>query len=85
MAKTFENSWQLTENVAMTDERAILAKIQGLPEQLKQEVIHYIEFLRSKQDVETQAKPNRKAGSAEGKYKLSSDFDAPLEDFKEYT
>jgi hypothetical protein len=26
----------------------------------------------------------RKAGSAEGKYKLASDFDAPLEDFKEY-
>lgn len=26
----------------------------------------------------------RKAGSAEGKYKISPDFDEPLEDFKEY-
>ncbi len=26
----------------------------------------------------------RKAGSAKGKYELSPDFDAPLEDFKEY-
>jgi hypothetical protein len=27
---------------------------------------------------------NRKAGSAEGKFKLAPDFDQPLEDFKEY-
>lgn len=26
----------------------------------------------------------RKAGSAKGKYKISPDFDEPLEDFKEY-
>ena len=26
----------------------------------------------------------RKAGSAEGKYELSPDFDEPLEDFKDY-
>lgn len=26
----------------------------------------------------------RKAGSAKGKYELSSDFDAPLEDFEDY-
>lgn len=26
----------------------------------------------------------RKAGSAKGKYELAPDFDAPLEDFKEY-
>ncbi len=29
-------------------------------------------------------KKRRKAGSAEGLIKMSADFDAPLEDFKEY-
>ena len=30
------------------------------------------------------SKKRRKAGSAEGLIKMSDDFDAPLEDFKEY-
>ena len=68
----------------MTEEKAILAQIQQLPEQLKQEVLHYIEFLQKKYAAKKQKNKNRKAGSAKGKYKLASDFDAPLEDFKEY-
>ena len=68
----------------MTEEKAILAQIQQLPEQLKQEVLHYAEFLQKKYAAQKRKSKNRKAGSAKGKYKLAPDFDAPLEDFEEY-
>jgi len=68
----------------MTEEKEILAQIQQLPEQLKQEVLHYVEFLQIKYSSQKEKNKNRKAGSAEGKYNLAADFDAPLEDFKEY-
>ena len=69
----------------MTDEKAILAEIQQLPEHLKEEVQHYVEFLL-KQHTAKKLTPaaKRKAGSAEGKYTVAPDFDAPIEDFKEY-
>ncbi len=62
----------------MTEEKLILSQIQQLPEQLKQEV------LQAKYDAHNQKPKNRKAGSAKGKFKLAPDFDALLEDFKEY-
>lgn len=68
----------------MTEEKLILAQIQRLPEQLKQEVLHYVEFLQAKYNGQTGKRKNIKAGSAKGKYKLAPDFDSPLEDFKEY-
>ncbi len=68
----------------MTEEKAILNQIQQLPEQLKQEVLHYAEFLQKKYAAQNRKNKDRKAGSAKGKYKLAPDFDAPLEDFKEY-
>lgn len=68
----------------MTEEKIILAQIQQLPEQLKQEVLHYAQFLQMKYAAQNQKNKKRKAGSAKGKYKLAPDFDAPLEDFKEY-
>ncbi len=68
----------------MTEEKLILSQILQLPEQLKQEVLHYVEFLQAKYDAQNRKPKNRKAGSAEGKFKLAPDFDASLEDFKEY-
>lgn len=68
----------------MTEEKSILAQIQQLPEQLKQEVLHYAEFLQKKYAAQKKENKNRKAGSAKGKYKLAPDFDAPLEDFEKY-
>jgi len=68
----------------MTEEKAILAQIQQLPEQFRQEVLHYIEFLQAKYSAQNQKAKRRKAGSAKGKYNLAPDFDQPLEDFKEY-
>lgn len=74
----------MSENDFMTEEKLILSQIQQLPEQLKQEVLHYIEFLQTKYKSQNGKRKKRKAGSAEGKFKLAPDFDAPLEDFKEY-
>lgn len=71
-------------NECMTKENLILARIQQLPEQLKQEVLHYAEFLQAKYNTQNRSTKNRTAGSAKGKYELSPDFDQPLEDFKEY-
>lgn len=68
----------------MTDEKLILSKIQDLPEQLKQDVLHYVEFLQSKYAWQKREMKDRKAGSSVGKYDIAPDFDAPLEDFKEY-
>ena len=68
----------------MTEEKLILSQIQQLPEQLKQEVLHYAEFLQAKYNAQNRKIKNRKAGGAKDKYKLAPDFDAPLADFKEY-
>jgi hypothetical protein len=61
-----------------------LAHLQQLLEQLKQEALPYVEFLQAKHNAQNGKRKNRKAGSAKGKYELAPDFDAPLEDFKEY-
>jgi len=67
-------------------EQTLIQEIQTLPESLKQEVLHFVQFLKQKQSVEIEPeKPRRrKFGSAKGKYTMADDFDAPLEDFAEY-
>jgi hypothetical protein len=65
----------------------ILEKLEQLPESLQTEVLHYIEFLAEKyaKDVSTQTpQKKRKAGALKGKIWMAEDFDAPLEDMKEY-
>ena len=61
----------------------ILSKFERLPSDLQKEVSDFMDFLINKS-----AKSNKKIipkfGSAKGKIKLASDFDAPLEDFKDY-
>jgi len=41
-------------------------------------------ILLTVEDSIAQIKPRRKPGSAQGKITMPEDFDAPLEDFKEY-
>ncbi len=68
-------------------EQMILANLQRLPDSLKNEVMDFIEFLLSKnQNSKTSEneKKRPKFGSAKGNYRMSADFDAPLDDFKEY-
>lgn len=61
-------------------------KIQQLSsDQLKQELLSFLDYLLIKQNLDE--KPNRripKFGCAKGTFKMSDDFDEPLEDFKEY-
>ena len=69
-------------------EKQIISQFCLLPESMKREVSNYIAFLITKSSDKLQQfnkeKGNRVFGSAKGKYKLSPDFDAPLDDFKEY-
>ncbi|MEX0966543.1 MAG: DUF2281 domain-containing protein [Bacteroidia bacterium] len=66
-------------------------KIELLPEELKKEVLDFVEFLLNKAKKEktpvpdkTRGKSPRKAGSLKGTFKMAPDFDEPLDDFKEY-
>ena len=67
-------------------EQTLIQEIHTLPESLKQEVLHFVQFLKQKQAAKNEsAKPRkRKAGSAKGEIIMADDFDAPLEDFAEY-
>ncbi len=68
-------------------EKLILSQPYQLPEHLKQEVLHYIAFLvkeRTNQVQKIREPKKRTFGSSKGKYQLAPDFDAPLDDFKEY-
>lgn len=58
-------------------------KINSLPENLKKEVQDFVEFLRTKTKKNPKKKP-RAFGSLKGKIKMTEDFDAPIEDFKDY-
>jgi hypothetical protein len=59
----------------------LFSKLSSLPQNLKVEVIDYIEFLEKKYNT---AKKHPKAGCMKGTFKMANDFDEPLDDFKEY-
>jgi Protein of unknown function (DUF2281) len=48
----------------MTEEKVILEQIRQLPEQLKREVLNYVEFLQAKYSQHNKKGKKRKAGSA---------------------
>ncbi|GAB3567413.1 hypothetical protein GCM10027578_18260 [Spirosoma luteolum] len=61
----------------------LLAEIQALPPDLRQEVEHFVQFLRLKQR-QRQPDGEREFGYANGKVTMAADFDAPLDDFADY-
>ena len=66
----------------------ISEKLEALPEPLKTEVLHYIEFLTEryvKAEVEASNLEKKRGGLGvlKGKIWMADDFDAPLKDFKE--
>lgn len=65
------------------DNVSLYNKINSLPENLKKEVQDFVEFLQAKTKKESSKKP-RSFGSLKGKIHMTDDFDAPLEDFKDY-
>lgn len=65
---------------------ALISDISSLPEDLKQEVVDFVAFL--KQKAEKKATPHkikqRQFGIGKGSFVMAPDFDEPLDDFKEY-
>jgi hypothetical protein len=61
-----------------------LAKeIETLPSKIPQEVFDFVEFIKVKYQQKQPLKV-REYGFAKGKVKLHEDFDAPLDEFKDY-
>ncbi len=76
----------------MTTETKILEAVSQMPETLKQEILHYAQYLIEKysqglEEQETLEQPKQKRGGfgiLKDKIWISDDFDEPLEDMKEY-
>ncbi len=67
----------------MTD-LTLYQKITSLPDSVKKEVDDFIEFVIQKNKGEKESKNHPKAGFLKGTFKVSDDFDEPLDDFKDY-
>lgn len=65
------------------DNISLNTKINFLTEDLKKEVVDFIEFLLKKKKSAAQKK-SPKFGSGKGFFKMAEDFDEPLKDFEEY-
>lgn len=66
-------------------EQLILRELHNMPESLKVEVLHFVQFLKQEtKKSEKSVRLKRQAGILKGKIWMAPDFDAPLEDFKEY-
>lgn len=65
------------------DNTALYTKLSSLPENLKNEVSDFIDFLMSKTDSKKNT-TKAKFGSAKGMFKMKDNFDDPIDDFNEY-
>lgn len=66
------------------EEQYLLQKIRLLPNELKQEIMDFVEFLLNKYQGIPDPKKQPQFGSAKGVFQMSPDFDEPLDDFAEY-
>ena len=78
----FFSKFASSKHVAMSG-LSFYTKFEILPKNLKQEVSDFIDYLLDKSSKKKK-KPIPQFGSAKGKIKMASDFDEPLDDFKEY-
>ena len=67
----------------------LLAEAQGMSEATLMEVVRFMQFIKKEKAnseiSETDEKPViRKAGKYRGQIVIADDFDAPLEEFREY-
>ena len=63
------------------------SKYSSLPDELKKQVNDFIDALllkNKKSKKEKKKKEGPKYGFAKGMFKMSKDFDEPLDDFKDY-
>jgi hypothetical protein len=61
----------------------LYSKLEMLPDNLKKEASDFIDFLLEKSGAKSKTIVPR-PGSARGKIRMSPDFDAPIDDFKDY-
>jgi hypothetical protein len=65
------------------DNAHLFSQISSLPTDLRKEVSDFVEFLMQKS--KGKKRPTKRTfGYAKDFFKLSNDFDQPLEDFKDY-
>ncbi len=64
-------------------EPSLYNKISTLPQSIRKEIVDYMEFLIQKHKYQS-TKIHPKAGCMKGAFKMSPDFNVPLDDFKEY-
>jgi hypothetical protein len=67
----------------------LIATLDKLPPALQTEILHYAEYLAAQytQTPNPEASPPqtyRQAGTMKGMFTMAEDFDAPLEDLKDY-
>jgi hypothetical protein len=66
----------------------LIATLDKLPPNLQAEVLNYAEYLATKsaqpQSPEPAPLKYRQAGTMKGMFIMADDFDAPLEDLKDY-
>ncbi|HEX5150934.1 MAG TPA: DUF2281 domain-containing protein [Parafilimonas sp.] len=68
---------------SMVNEKMI-EKLDLLPPEYQQQVDNYIDFILEQINIMPPERKYRESGQLKGKVWMSPDFDAPLEDFKDY-
>ena len=61
----------------------LTAEIEALPASLQAQVRDFVAFLKTRHS-QPAPPPKRQLGAYKGFFEMSEDFDAPLEDFKDY-
>jgi hypothetical protein len=62
----------------------LIEKVKKLPVAYQKEVEDFVDFILEKKINIEKVEKKRTLGLLKGKMKMSADFDAPLEDFKDY-
>ena len=65
-------------------EQQVLLQLQQLPANLRQEAVDFIGYLFTKHTMQKAQKNRPEFGSAKGKYRMSADFDEPLDEVEDY-
>lgn len=66
----------------------LIETLDKLPPSLQTEILHYAEYLAAKYSepslADMSSQKYRQAGTMKGMFTMAEDFDAPLEDLKDY-
>lgn len=84
LSEEIKNDKFAEKNCEMATDQLLLQEFNKLPASLQQEVLDFVGYLSSKYKTK-RTTPKRKAGSMKGLVSyMADDFNAPLEDFKDY-